>query len=446
MSFLGYNQFTATVDGDNDSDLIYYNATIINNRTQTLNAQTDVDPIIRFQDTRDVPIVADASKYQLSIVRFTMNGPSLDLPLFIPSIRTGLANPTQNVNLTIHSINLTLAVNYTTVSNPVVATLSSTQPILWTPQVTSLLYAPVPSPSTTQTGQDLSSRYYWCSSYEHWLLCVNTAFEAALAQLQIQFQTAWTAAGNAGTAPALKTAVPSLQYEAGGGLFKLYADRQSSGGAARTLAGSSTDENLSIYFNNNLYGMFSSFDAQYVNLDSERTYQLMVRNQAYQNIVNVASPPAPAALSYWVMTQDYNSTSTLWSPVDAIVFTSTMLPIISEFTGPLTRYGQGNDNQLNDTQRNFEPIITDIAVGMQVAHNYREFIEYSPQAEYRMTAFQRAKQPINVVDLQVYWRNRLDGRLYPLRMYNASSVSIKMMFRRRGINSYPHPAQYGVDA
>jgi len=32
----------------------------------------------------------------------------------------------------------------------------------------------------------------------------------------------------------------------------------------------------------------------------------------------------------------------------------------------------------------------------------------------------------------VWWKNRLDGKLYPVQMFNLSSVSIKIMFRKRG--------------
>jgi hypothetical protein len=93
----------------------------------------------------------------------------------------------------------------------------------------------------------------------------------------------------------------------------------------------------------------------------------------------------------------------------------------------------------------FQPIITDIALPIENAHAYRQLIYYAPSAEYRLASFQRSRQTINQIDIQVYWKNRLDGQLYPVQMFNCSSVSVKIMFRRRGIYDYPHPAKDGID-
>jgi hypothetical protein len=444
MSHLGYNVFSSTVDGDNTADHIYYSATIINNRT-SINAVQTNDPQVRFQETRDTPLVTDASKYNFSIIRFTLNGPNKDLPLFIPVIRTGAANPGNNVDLTIYSVSIKLIVSNTTGANPVNATLQALSPCIWVTQTQDTNVAPPPDPSTCQTGQDLSTRYYWCYDYTHWLDIVNTAFTTAIASLQTQFQAAWTAAGNVGVAPTLGTSAPYITYNPTNNLFSLYADRYGFGGSARTSAGSTANENATLYFNSNMFGMFAGFDNVYVNLPNEQTNEIKVYPILYQNIVAVASPPAPAAKSYWVMAQNYESTSTLWSPVDSIVFVSNLLPLVFENVGEPIKFGEGNDNALNTDQGNFAPIITDIALTNQNAHDYREFILYSPLAEYRLLSFQRSKTAINNIDIQVYWRNRLDNKLYPLQMFNGSSVSIKMLFRRRGIWNYPHPASAGVN-
>ena len=53
-------------------DLIYYNADIINGRL--IDEGSGKDPKISFNETRDSPIVKDASQYYFSIVRFSMDG------------------------------------------------------------------------------------------------------------------------------------------------------------------------------------------------------------------------------------------------------------------------------------------------------------------------------------------------------------------------------------
>jgi len=444
MSYAGNLTFSASADNDTDPDYVYYNASIINNRT---NAPFDrsADPAVRFQETRDTPIVSDASKYNFSIIRFTMNGPNKDLPLFIPVIRTGLTdNPTQNVNLTIYSVTIDM-----TIVGAGAGTYTSTQPIIYTPETLDLSIAPVPPTSSTITGQDLSSRYYWVYTYSHWLdNCVNPAFQACMADI----------AGQAGVA--LKTSAPYLLYNPTTNLFTLNADAQGFGGANRISAGTAQDESALLYFNSNMFGLFSNFKNTYVNatgpggVPTEKTNLIYTGAEGYGAITasvpysqNVISIGSGASLKYfWVMVQDYESTSTLWSPIESIVFNSTLLPLIFEQTGDPVRFGQSNsDTALTGSQSAFQPIITDIALPIENAQAYRELIYYAPSAEYRLASFARSRQSINQIDIQVYWKNRLDGQLYPVYMFNCSSVSVKIMFRRRGIFDYPHPAKGGID-
>jgi hypothetical protein len=456
MSYVGNISFSRSADDDIDPDYIYYNATIINNRTNTPFDRSS-DPVVRFSETRDVPILNDASKYNFSIIRFTMNGPNKDLPLFIPVIRTGADNPTQDVNLTIYSLTIDMAISNTTGTNPVSLNATYTAPLIWTPETLDTTIAPVPLASSTITGQDLSTRYYWCYTYSKWLEITNTAFQTAMNQIQAQFNTAWTTAGNAGSAPLLDIVAPYLTYGNTTNLFSLYSDCKAFGGANRTSAGTTADYNGQIYFNSNLYGMYSNFQNNYVNVPGTEKTNLIYTGPVGYNGGNVGTVPqaqnvetinrpAGGNKSFWVNTQDYESTSTLWCPIENIVFNSTLLPLVFEQTGDPVRFGQSNTGTpATNSQSAFQPIITDVALPIEDAHSYRELIYYSPQAEYRLASFQRSKQPISQIDIQVYWRNRLDGNLYPVQMFNSSSVSVKIMFRRRGIFDYPHPAKGGVD-
>jgi hypothetical protein len=444
MAYLGEHTFSKAVDDDGDPDYVYYNATISNNSTNI--GYDSANPALRFQETRSIPIVKDASKYNFSITRFTMNGANKDLPLFIPTIRTGADNPTNDVNLTIYSVSMELDVNYTVAGTPYTNTFSTTQPIIYISETLDLTKAPVPIPSTCQTGQDLSTRYYWVYTYSHWMDLTNNAFAACIVDLQAQFAVWWNATvPMPPPVPTLQTAPVDITYNPATNLFTLYCDRVSFGGAARLSAGTAADETARLYFNNNMFGMYSNFDNQYVNLPSEKTNLIKVYSILYQNILTVASPPAPAAKSYWIMQQDYESTSTLWSPIESIVFTSTLLPLVFEQTGDPVRFGDSLIGTTGNTQSAFQPIITDVALTNTNANDYRSYIQYAPTAEYRLASFQRSKQSINNIDIQVYFKNRLDGQLYPIQLFNQGSVSVKMMFRRRGIFDYPHPAKGGVD-
>jgi hypothetical protein len=117
-----------------------------------------------------------------------------------------------------------------------------------------------------------------------------------------------------------------------------------------------------------------------------------------------------------------------------------MMPLCFEQTGPPVTFGSSDIGQSGNIESAFQPIITDIALTNESSSDYRQFIQYIPSAEYRLASFQRSKTEIYNIDVQVFWKNRLDGNLYPLQMFNGSSVSVKMLFRRRGAENYPHPS------
>jgi hypothetical protein len=227
---------------------------------------------------------------------------------------------------------------------------------------------------------------------------------------------------------------------------------------------------LRLFFDANLFGLFTNFKNAYYQsrgirfpltpavvtplpVGTDYTNEILFTNENYTNILNhapllqgsTAVPPPPynpfflipatKQNLYWIVTQDYASTDSLWSPIESVVFISTLLPIKSEFIGEPTRFGQGNLGFSAPTAPSaFLPIITDLAIdtGEYKAHGYREVMTYTPTAEYRMATMGASKQEIRNIDISVYWKNRLDGSINPIQMFNLSSVSIKIMFRKIG--------------
>ena len=429
--------FTPAPGGAQDPDHLYYNMTIINS-----DITDGTDPNVVFTETRESPLLQNPMEYNFSIVRFDMNGPNKDLPLFMPRIEVGQSNP----NLTVYQITLRVAYSYVWGGTPYTGTLTSTPAsgkIIWTPEITDPVLAPVPPPPTTV--QDVQSRYYWATTYSHWLQCVNDAYQSAWNNLNTQFLAV---VGNPGVS--LTTKPPFMTYNPTDNLFTIYADRYGFGdngtaSANRTSAGTTADENFSLFFNTNLNGLFTNFKNLFVNQPNGLAYQIMIQNIKWQNILQVNSPPAPLsqAASYWILNQDYESTSSLWSPVDSIVFTTSLIPLVFEQSAEPVVFGASNTGSVSGVQANFTPIITDTSLALTSASGYREFFQYAPTAEYRLSNFVRSSSPLQQVQVSVFWKNRLNGQLYPLQMYNSSSVSIKMLFRRRGIYTYPHLATAG---
>jgi len=436
--------FTPAPGGAQDPDHIYLNLSLINNDT------TDgADPNVVFTETRANPIIQNPMEYNFSVVRFDMNGPNKDLPLFIPRVQLGQTDP----NKTVYVIRLECKYDYISLPGPWTGsgTLISSEAsgtIIWEPEVLDTIIAPIPAPPTT--SQDVSSRYYWGTTYSHWVQLVNKAFQSAWNDLNAQFKA--LPANTTGSD--LVTKPPFMSYNPADNLFTLYTDRNGFGDNGntavipppnRTSYGTGASENFSLFFNSNMYGLFSNFKNLQTNLSGGRTYQIMITNIQWQNILNVNAPPAPSATSYWITVQDYESTSSLWCPVESIVFTTGLMPLIFEQSADPVVFGASNVGSIGGVNANFTPIITDTSLALTSASDYRQFFQYAPTAEYRLANFVRSSTPLQQIQISVFWKNRLDGQLYPLQMYNSSSVSIKILFRRRGVVSYPHLAQLGVD-
>lgn len=564
------------------SDYVYYNADIINNETKDRAGGAAVrDPPIRFNETRDAPLIKDASQYHFSIIRFSMDGANRDLPLFIPNIQAGTGQT--NVNLTSYAMAVTLQQtwNVTTGAGIVPVTFNITPTprfIQYESETQNDELAPTPRPladpryrsqwlgaTSYQTGdivsmaidatyntgtapyyvalkpsvgqspllttgfwgytdadlgspQDLSSRYYWVYTYQHWVNLWNKTMydpsrsgiaiaglgipQSCIEDLAFQFYNAWTAA----TVDAFPYATvgdfvngatsafaPQMVYTPSTRKFQIYADADGYGKrtnaftpAAPGVAGATTPPRMRLFFNNNMYNLFANYDNIYYNVTSPTssknpffglpiyidptlntgaypasgiglplpigyTNEILFTNKFWQNVADYRLSPysgvpplgyvTPNGATstpnqqrvYWIADQDYPSTDTLWSPISSIVFTSTLMPVKSEYTGQPIVLGSGNAGINSDTTQNaFQPIITDISLPLaNGAEDYRGFITYLPAAEYRLSDFTSSHQPIQNIDVQVYWKNRLDNQLYPITMANLSSVSIKMMFRHK---------------
>lgn len=652
-------------------DYLYYNADIINNTTDDQASGVAVtDPNVVFNETRDAALINDASDYFFSIVRFSMNGPNKDLPLFIPFVQTGTGQT--NVNLTTYGLATTLQTYWTSTNgltyqfqttpptrfvqyepetkNPRLAPLPNTlaapgykgifnaltqykigdiiassinvpygngappyyqiktpnawngrqaypvgswvlsagigytsvAPVAFSPTGTNPLPSqapgvwvpnvPVGTPVTNTTfwqpalatlgsQQDLSTRYYWVYTYQHWLDLVNKTIlnpsdlglnsttvstpQSCMGDLFYKFLDDWTTSGIPDPFP-FNTVQDFINYlaqppriEREGNKFVIYGDSDAFGtrlepftagvpppytptGGPLVTPTAQLDlaPVMRLFFNTNMFGLFTNFENTYWNVsqsvagdgllnggggvsllwDPTQSYtpglpveytvngkrgsyyavvpattpgnapdvntpvqwsttpaistvpsgyvnQILFPNKFYQNVVDYRLPPYAGTpplgyvpLSeqkpYWRIEQEQPSDDSLWSPIGALVFTSTLLPVKAEQVGPPLQLGNGNTGYSTATaQSAFQPIITDISVDTSVSGSgaYRSFIYYAPQAEYRLSDFGASKQPIRNIDVQVFWKCRLDSQLYPVQMFNLSSVSFKMMFKKKGM-------------
>jgi hypothetical protein len=433
-----YKSYISTVgepDDEGDPDIVYYNADIINN-TSLEPVGTEDKNEVKFIETRSVPLINNLSNFEFSIIRFTMNGPSLNLPIHIPTIEIGQSD----INKTTYKIGIRLKKDFIdSAGTPHTFDQFISRNIKYVSETTAFIINNLQLPQPPISQQDTRGIYYWIYTYGHFCKLFNDTINDIQNDLFLAY-TAFQATFPApSTNPNLIADFPKLVFNQSTNLFSIYYDVRSAGGAITNSSFfAATAEILELSLNNNLYNLFSNFESEFVGTQilSESNILKIVN----KNFTNWVAPPAgfplgptlqPAVNGYWVMTQNYISTSTLWSPIASIVFTSTLIPIFSEQVGEPTVFGDSNNNSISSTSSAFQPIITDIALPLKTTDDYRQFIEYAPSAEYRMSAFTKSKQSLSNIDIQVYFKNRLDNSLYPIKMTNYSTVSIKMMFRKK---------------
>jgi len=434
MSFGYIQNVNMEKQGDSKNPaMVYYNFDIINSRTIDEGLSRDPDTV--FNETRDQPIISDCSKYYFSIVRFTMNGTGRDIPLFIPRIQIGQANP----NLTVYTLGFSLTVEDTINGIQETITFNVNRNIVFQPQ---LLSSQIPQPPLNT--QDVANPYYFIFTYDHWVNLVNQTYLLLFQDLQLLYDGWRTSFVPPAPLRPLTTTAPYMKYNKDNGLFSIYYDTYGFGGSDSTSFGFINNrEQFTPYMNSNSWGLFGSFPALYTGGDvassntvNENNFsiELIVKNDLGTNLYSY--PPAPApTINYFVMTQDYITTNSLWSPVSSIVFVSNLIPVLSEGTAQPIEYGQGNVLTPTSSTSAFQPIITDISLPMDRANDYNNFVSYVPQAEYRLSTMANSPQEVRNIDVQIYWKNRLNGQLYPLKLFNLSSVSVKIMFRRRDYSS-----------
>ena len=446
--------------GSNDPDLIYYNACIVNNNITNNDPNgyngigNNEDVQVVFNDQRQMPILQNASEYNMSVVRFDLAGATKSLPLFVPRIVPGQ----DDIDLTIYSLYMNCTVS---IKPPAGATTYQTftaeAPIRWVAQYNTANNVPI----TANPQQVFNSDYYFCDSYSWWCTRVNQCANT----LQVEILNDLVSAGIPLTTQ-LQTAQDSLSFEGSPSprlfynpvtkLFSWSFDANYWGGAFYSnnskspyLApdGNTYTYNFSIGMDTNLETLLTNFVINYsdqpafdifLNLFPANVNAVFVSPQQIAIDTNPTTGVAyttPAAGGHvrYVITQDYQSTSGNWSPIDSIVITSTKLPISQEIVAPAPGTFGTSDLGFNagTSGAAFQQVIADIQVGATGADEWRQYMKYEPSAEYRVLSFNKSQEPIQNIDFVVWWRNRYDNNLYPLRLYNGSAVSIKVLFRRK---------------
>ena len=352
---------------------------------------------VSFNQTRNLPFIDNPSEYKLSVIRFNLDSQSL--PVFAPTIQY---NQTDR-DKTIYGVTL----SYT---NPLVPhqLYNIMAYVTWIPQDKVAAVPPIPS-KTTNGFQDDSTGYYFAYNYSYWIQLCNTALQTAFTALQA------AVALDGLVLPT--THAPVLTWN---------VDKMTAILNTDVLGyNSSAANHVSVYFNLAMYQLFNSMPAYLMSHTDTIGRNYLIDTNSFGNST-VTSFPFYLPTYNAIQTFQEQSSVSLWSPINAIVFTSNTLPINTTNVCNPVLFVNGSALNGNGNNGDVQQVITDF---QNVDNLFKNNIVYVPTAQYRFVDL-LGNTPLYNIDINVFWRNKV-GSLIPFRLVASASASIKILFQRK---------------
>ena len=366
---------------------IYYDLDFVNNITTGNNAPA----VLTFSDIRNSPYLNCPENYFMSVVRFSLQSPSL--PVFIPSALIGQAN----VNKLAYSVSMTYK-SYTV--------------------QTYLIYVPVDTtqttPSAPTTQQDLNNGYYYVYSYQLWINMINTALSTCITALNVL--------STAGGDPLPTTNAPFMIIDPNTLTCVLNADI--------TGFNNALTYPISIYFNTALFNLYNNFPAvRYADSAANGlNYKISIYNNNNLNSLIISS------IYTCLSTYQEQSTVALLNPISSIVFTTGQLPVVPSLSSvPFAFNGGISQSLVGGNNSNVIPQISDFEVPFSALNTYKPNITYTPSAEYRLLDLY-GNSPLNAIQISVLFKDYF-GNIRPFYLSSGCSANLKLMFRRKDFSN-----------
>ena len=426
---------------------LYYDINVVSDYNPTLVGTTA--PPLTFNEIRQNPIIKYPEDYLLSVVRFSIETPTL--PIFIPQVLLGQANP----NKLIYAWGMSVT-DYSGVS-PVTDYLAAQENWIYIPDDLT-----IPPPQGALAFQDLTTEYYYVNEFSLILQYANNALKSAFDNFNAQLVAAGKdALGTRAATPAniSQNYCPQMFYDPNGELFSLSFPLcpPALAGTAPPYAYDTYDQNLAntagftgrvikLYMNTPLSNLLNSFPTvfqgnQQFQLTTGTEDMLVVYNNQNQNTSGGSRPTYPltpvassvSAIPQIILPQEH-STTILFSPISALVFSTSLLPVqntllskpaIFNFYDGVTSSNLRSSGNNNVTA----PVLTDFELQGATGTSSQTRITYTPTAEYRMLDL-RGTTPVNAVEVSVFWKDKYSG-LHRFNLAAGCAASIKILFRRK---------------
>lgn len=392
------------LSGGYDATHIYYNINITNN-----NNGADVPPPqVIFNETRNTPYLGNPSEYYMSVIRFSLETPTL--PIWIPQVTVGQGNASQ----TIYSFTLSYDLSGVTYNQQ-----NYLQYVAQNPSA--------PNPAPPITFQDLTSDYYYVYSVQNITQMLNTTLQTAYNSIKA---TVNALPG----APQLPSAnAPFFEYNPTNNTFILDAD------ISGYNLDSTTYTPIKIWCNSPMYNLLSSFSAAnygFKGVTNGKNYLFNMRYIKGQSAYPF-STAGPAGSNFNAQNclqifQEY-PTLPLWCPIQSMVFTTALLPVVPELTALPTVFGSNSKFVSDGNNSNITPVLTDFEIQLTDGFEFKPNITYAPAGEYRLTDLY-GNTPLSALEVRVFWKD-IFGNLKPFYLAEGCNASIKILFRKKIYNS-----------
>ena len=418
---------------------IYYDINMMNDDS---TGNSSAVPI-KFTETRNQPILANPSEYFMTVQRMCIDTASL--PLMIPEVAVGETD----VNKTVYQFAVG---KYADDAGARVFNVT------FRPQDQTLN-----PPSTPITASGTHDDYYFTYSFQAFIDMVNkslydgfTTYSLTGTQPYVVFnkesnkaafyfpQYVAPTAGNptwGGTYAAGNTTTYFLYMNAS--LYNLFSSLQadyvgklpSNGGVSTTTTNfgwyrltinAPNGAVASSALQNNFIGVNASLVSGGILQSSEPFVD------AFNSYSYISSGAYPTTPTFWsVLAQDY-PTAPLWCPVQAVVMTTALMPVVAELTGTPQIYGASGASFNQGDNNNVLNIIADVEVPLIRGDEYKPMIFYEPKAEYRLIDLQ-SNSPVNSIEINLYWRDWF-GALHTFLLDTGNQANMKILFRKKLYN------------
>jgi hypothetical protein len=405
-------------DKNKDPSQKYYNILVKNNNTgydKDGVATTKTGAVeLSFEQTRTIPYIHYPRDFFMSVVAFEMDTQSV--PVFIADPIVGQ----NNVNKLVYTI--TMEYSPTAGNHTVIQTS-----VIWFPEDAS---ATIPTGNVPDAYN--MDPYYYSYTYQHLINVVNKSLQAC-----------WTAIGT----PVSGSNDTSIFLTLENNMVSLHANKglcmTNSSGDPVAADNTALTKYVKVYFNSELFNLFSSLEAikqpQPLAFTPVLTptsllntnYQLLFpRNTSCKNnktVSTVFSTVPPSSNHLMIVNYSEYSPLPYWNPIDKIVFTTAQLPVVPQLIAAASNYYDNTQNA--STNAEVQYILCDFSAALKTGTEYKPNISYIAPAEYVLNELYSDKE-LYSISIFVFWKDKF-GDLHPFYLEPGGTALLKIMFRKK---------------